>query len=101
MAYFAKIENNVVVDMIVAEDVYFPIDNLGGMWVETYTDRPDKNYAGIGMFYDEVMDDFIDMQPFNSWNLVGNKWEAPIEYPNDGQPHYWDETNLMWVDNLI
>jgi len=96
MAYFAKIENNVVTNMIVADDVYFPIDNLGGMWVETYTDRPDKNYAGIGMFYDEVMDDFIDIQPFNSWNLVGNKWEAPVARQVGEEEYVWDEINLMW-----
>lgn len=101
MAYFAKIENNIVTDVIVAEDIYFPVDKIGGMWVETYCDREDKNYAGIGMFYDEVMDDFVDLQPFNSWSLVGNKWVAPVPYPTDGLPHYWDETNLMWEDNII
>ena len=101
MAYFAKIENNVVTNVIVAEDIYFPLDYIGGMWVETCRDREDKNYAGIGLYYDIDMDDFIDYQPFDSWNLIGNKWVAPVPYPQDGLPHYWDEKNLIWVDNLI
>ncbi len=96
MAYFAKIENNVVVDMIVAEDVYFPIDNLGGMWVETYYDKPDKNYASVGMFYDEIMDDFVDLQPYESWVLIGNKWCPPVTKQQGEEQYVWDETNLMW-----
>jgi len=96
MAYFAKVENNVVTNIIVAEDIYFPLDNLGGMWVETYTDRLDKNYASLGMFYDEVMDDFIDYQPYDSWTLVGNKWVAPVAKQLGEELFVWDEVNLMW-----
>jgi hypothetical protein len=62
-----------------------------------------KNYAGIGMTYDEDRDAFIPKKPFNSWilNETTCQWEAPVAYPNDGQIYSWNETNQTWdlVDN--
>ena len=40
------------------------IDNLGGTWIKTsYNGNIRKNFAGIGMFYDEVRDAFIATEP--------------------------------------
>jgi hypothetical protein len=39
-----------------------------------------KNFAGIGMTYDETRDAFIPKKPFNSWILNEQTclWEAPV-----------------------
>ena len=59
MAYFAKVENNIVTGMFDAPNVQWCIDYMGGEWVQTYRDTPNKNYAGIGYIYDPILDDFI------------------------------------------
>jgi hypothetical protein len=62
-----------------------------------------KNYAGIGFTYDPERDAFIAPKPFTSWLLNEEtcSWEAPIDYPTDGQTYTWNESNLEWdVVNL-
>lgn len=57
-----------------------------------------KNYAGIGMTYDEDRDAFIEPKPYPSWTLNENtcQWEAPVVKPNDGQYYQWNEENQTW-----
>ena len=57
-----------------------------------------KNYAGIGYTYDHARDAFIPPKEYDSWTLNPNSctWEAPVEYPNDGQHYTWDEENQKW-----
>ena len=57
-----------------------------------------KNYAGIGYSYDEVRDAFIPPKPFDSWilNETTCLWEAPVEYPTDGQQYQWNEELGTW-----
>lgn len=78
MKYWARIENNVVADVIVA-DLSF-VESLPGTWLETdpYTrggvhynedGDPDggvplrKNFAGLGDSYDPVADAFYATNP--------------------------------------
>ncbi len=58
-----------------------------------------KNYAGIGMTYDQQRDAFISPKPYNSWilNETTCLWEAPIPYPIDGQRYSWNEENQNWT----
>jgi hypothetical protein len=51
MRYFAEIRNNEVVRVIVAEDISFCTDVLGGEWVETFKGRDGERFAGKGMGY--------------------------------------------------
>ena len=57
-----------------------------------------KNYAGIGYSYDETRDAFIPPKPFDSWilNETTCLWEAPVEYPSDGQKYLWNEELGTW-----
>lgn len=60
-----------------------------------------KNYAGIGMTYDEKRDAFIPPKPsFVSWTLNEDTclWEAPVPYPTDGKLYDWDETTHSWKE---
>jgi len=57
-----------------------------------------KNYAGIGYTYDENRDAFIPPKPFDSWTLNETSclWDAPVEYPDDGQQYSWNEETTSW-----
>lgn len=57
-----------------------------------------KNYAGIGYTYDETRDAFIPPKPYNSWVLNEDTclWDAPIEYPTDGNNYNWNEETQQW-----
>lgn len=118
MAYFAQIENGIVVQVLsVANDheyrgQEFLADDLGlgGLWIQTsYNTRGGvhllggvplrKNYAGIGYIYDEQRDAFIPPQPFPSWILNDESclWEPPVPMPTDGNIYFWDEATLTWA----
>jgi hypothetical protein len=115
MSHFAKIENGIVQQVIVAEQDF--IDSLEGQWVQTsYNTRggihyaPDSwepddgvairgNYAGIGYIYDETNDVFYEPKPHNGWILNQSTWlwEPPISAPQDGNEYRWNEELLEWV----
>jgi hypothetical protein len=98
MAHFAKIENGIVTQVIVAEQEY--INTLEGQWVQTsYTSSIRKNYAGVGFIYDSTRDAFYEPQPYPSWTLNEDtcQWEAPIPYPIDNEPHIWVEKLQQWI----
>jgi len=121
MGHYAKVQNGIVSQVIVAEAEFFDtfVDSSPGQWIQTsYNTRggihyqPNsntpsddqtkalrKNYAGIGFTYDAAKDAFIPPQPFASWTLNETTclWEAPVAYPDDGNMYTWDETTTSWV----
>ena len=108
MSHWAELdENNKVLRVLVGdnndpngdEGYQWLIDNLGGTWVKTsYNGTIRKNYAGIGMSYDESRDAFISPKPYPSWVLDEDtcRWEAPVAYPTDGIMYEWDEETTDW-----
>ena len=81
MSIFAKIENGVVVQVIVAEQGF--IDTLPGYWVQTsYTGAERKNYAGIGYYYDPIRDAFIPPIPGPEYvlNEETGQWEQNTNF---------------------
>jgi hypothetical protein len=62
-----------------------------------------KNFASVGMTYDEDRDAFIHKKPYNSWLLNENtcQWEAPISKPTteleENEYYSWNEETLTWV----
>jgi hypothetical protein len=116
MAHYAKVENNLVTDVIVADAAFIAALPNPELWLQTsYNTRggihygpngqPDggdalrKNYAGIGYTYDPVLDAFIPPQPYPSWLLSTETcwWEPPVSYPTDGKDYVWNETTMSWV----
>ena len=112
MAHYAKITNNVVTNVIVAEADFFDtfVDDSPGEWLQTsfnthggvHSDGGTplrKNFAGIGFTYDATRDAFYQPQPFNSWTLNEStcQWEAPVTYPDDGKVYDWDEETTNWI----
>jgi hypothetical protein len=114
MAHFAKVNNGVVEQVIVAEPEFFQtfVDSSPGEWIQTSYNthgnqhpegRPLRgNYAGIGFTYDRVLDAFIPPKPFASWVLNEDTclWDAPVAMPDDGKIYVWDEEQTNWVEEL-
>ena len=122
MAHYAKVKNDIVTQVIVAEAEFFEtfVDTEPGKWVQTSyntrggvhyepnSDTPSsdqskalrKNYAGIGFVYDSDKDAFYEPQPYPSWTLNDTTciWESPIAKPDDTSAYYWDES-VYQADN--
>ena len=117
MAHFAKIENGVVVQVVVAEEDFIATGALGdpANWKQTsYNTRGGihygqdgqpsgreplhKNYAGIGYTWDGT--GFAAPKPFPSWtmNQTSYLWESPVPYPTDDKQYAWNEATLAWVE---
>jgi len=109
MSHFAKVENGIVTQVIVAEEDFIATGAVGHGWIQTSYNtlgnqhpegRPLRgNYAGIGYTYDDVNDVFIAPKPFDSWVLNTSTWlwEAPTPKPTEGGPYLWDEATLAWL----
>lgn len=101
MSYFAKIENDVVTQVIVADNKEWCEETFGGIWIETFTNGDfRKNYAGIGYLYNTELDVFIPPKLYNSWllNKETCEWEAPAPMPTDDKVYRWDEDSTSWVE---
>ena len=119
MSHFAKVQNGIVTEVIVAEQDFINSGLVGpaSEWVQTsYNTRggvhygedgqPDGgvalrgNYAGIGYTYDSAHDVFYAPQPYPSWTLNNTTWlwESPVPYPTDGKMYEWNEEQRNWVE---
>ena len=109
MAHFAKIEEGIVTEVIVAEQDYIDSLENASQWIQTsYNTRGGKhllsgtplrkNYAGVGFVYNSEKDAFIAPQPFPSWVLNEEScvWESPIPYPDSNDAYSWEEESKSW-----
>lgn len=124
MSHFAKIEDGLVVNVIVAEQdvidsgifgepsswIQTSYNTRGGVHYEPNSNTPSadqskalrKNYASIGYTYDAQRDAFIPPKTLESWvlNEFSCIWEAPIPYPQDGKNYFWDESTISWKEAI-
>ena len=117
MAYFAKIGTGNIVELVISinnsvikdsngiEQEKLGIEFINNMyktndiWKQTSFNKSiRKNFASIGMIYDENKDAFILPKPYNSWILNEQtcQWESPVIYPNDDQDYTWNESTQSW-----
>jgi hypothetical protein len=120
MSHYAKVNNGIVEQVIVAEADFFTnfVDTSPGSWIQTsYNTRggiyymPNTvppvadadqskalrgNFAGIGYVYDAQNDVFYPQKPYPSWilNTTTWTWEAPTPMP--AGTYKWNEANLAW-----
>ena len=108
MSHFAKVENGLVTQVIVAEEDFISTGALGdpAAWIQTSYNthanqhpegRPlHKNYAGIGYTWDGT--GFAAPQPYPSWTLNQDSyiWESPVPYPTDDKKYSWNEETQSW-----
>ena len=111
MSHYAKVNNGIVQQVIVAEPEFFTtfVDSSPGTWVQTSYNthggqHPQgkpmrKNFAGLGYTYDAGRDAFIAPKPYLSWILNESTclWDSPIPMPTDGTPYTWDESLGNWI----
>ena len=122
MAHFAKVQDGIVTQVIVAEQEFFDtfVDSSPGQWIQTsYNTRGGvhyqsnsnepsadqskalrKNYAGIGFTYDAGRDAFIPPKPYSKWVLNEQTclWDAPTQMPSDDKRYRWDDDAGNWVE---
>jgi hypothetical protein len=101
MSHYAKIENNQVTNIIVAEQDFINSGAVGNPsnWIKVFDNNGTEIYSvGIGYTYDAELDAFISPKPFNSWILNGTTWSAPVPYPQDTNRYMWDEETLTWIE---
>lgn len=111
MSHYAKVNNGIVEDVIVAEAEFFDnfVDTTPGTWIQTSYNTIGgvhklggtplrKNFAGIGYSYNQTLDAFIPPKPFNSWVLDEETclWNPPVAYPTDGKRYNWNESTQSW-----
>ena len=116
MAHYAKVENGIVTQVIVADQDFINSGAVGDSnnWIQTSYNTTKgihelggeplrKNYAGFGYSYNEQLDAFIPPKLFDSWILdeVTGTWVAPTNPPEDGRHYIWDEDKLDWVINIV
>jgi hypothetical protein len=109
MSHYAKVENGIVTQVIVAEADFIATGALGDPagWVQTsyntiggqHTQGGEplhKNYAGIGYIWDGT--GFHAPQPYASWTLNQDSytWEAPVAMPSEGGQYSWNEETQAW-----
>jgi hypothetical protein len=107
MGHYAKVEDGIVTQVIVADGLDWCEQNLGGEWVQTSYNTfggvhsggkfpIHKNYAGIGYLFDGI--GFCTPQPYPSWTKDADTylWNAPVAYPTDGEKYSWNEEAVAW-----
>lgn len=112
MAHYAFLnEENIVTEVITGIDETELIEGLHPeVWYgnfrgqvckrTSYNNKIRKNYAGVGMIYDETRNAFYWPQPYPSWTLNEQScvWESPTPYPNDGKQYQWNEQTTEWTE---
>ena len=113
MGHYAKIDKNIVQEVIVAKKEFFEnfIDTTPGEWLKcSYNTLNNKhnldgeplrgNFPSIGYEYNKKLDIFLPKKPFNSWIIdeENAKYKAPKDKPEDGKDYFWSEEDLDWVE---
>jgi hypothetical protein len=102
MSHFAKLNNNIVTEVIVAEQDFINSGVVGDsfLWVQTsYNNNFRKQYAGVGYTYDKANDVFIAPKPYPSWTLDASfDWQPPTAMPDDDKMYDWNEDEEKWIE---
>ncbi len=122
MAHFAKIENNLVAQVVVVHNNELLVDGVESeqkgvnflqslygedtTWVQTSFNKTfRKHFAGIGFSYDANKDAFIPPKPYPSWLLDEStcEWVPPIPSPDafGDYIYVWNEETLSWDKTKI
>lgn len=113
MAHYAKVENGIVTQVIVADQEFIDSGALGdpSTWLQTSYNTFGgvhrsggtplrKNYAGVGYSYMPDIDAFVPPKPFPSWvlNSETGLWDAPVPRPENNLYVIWDEDIRNWKE---
>lgn len=93
MGLFGVVDNNLIVNIIVADSKEIAENVTQKICVE-YTE---ENSLGIGYYWSEEWNKYIQPSEYPSWQYNGDAWESPVPYPNDGEEYVWDEPSTSWL----
>lgn len=120
MAHFAKLDkdnkvinvevvaNSVITDSNGQENEQIGINFLrelyeepNGVWKQTsYNGNFRKNFASIGVTYDETRDAFIPVKMYDSWTFNEDtcRYDPPVPKPADTETSafFWNEETRNW-----
>jgi hypothetical protein len=120
MAHFAKLDkdnkvinvevvaNSVITDLNGQENEQIGINFLrelyeepNGVWKQTsYNGNFRKNFASIGVTYDETRDAFIPVKMYDSWTFNEDtcRYDPPVPKPADTETSafFWNEETRNW-----
>lgn len=90
MPYAAKVENDVVTNVIVG-DVDWASARLGGEWMNV------SHAVSVGYLYADG--EFRPPAPYPSWTWDGSDYQPPTPMPETDDEHtaVWDEDSGKWV----
>lgn len=99
MKTYAIIKNNIVDNIVIADDenffaVAYPDELVIPVTSET-------GQANIGVEF--KLNKFVPIKPWNSWVFDEESWswKAPVNYPQDNKPYIWDESSLSWSEVIL
>lgn len=99
---WAKIENDLVVDIIGAEPDF--IETLIAMEIDGKTDHnwidttDCKNAPGVGSTYRADINAFVQPKPYSNavWDETVYDWIPPVPKPDEGN-WFWSQTDNKWL----
>lgn len=91
MADFAIVQDDTVVNVVVAEDEATAAMVTGMNVVPVVDGVP-------GMAWTLKPEGWRPPSPFPSWTWNGTRWDAPVPYPGDAGAYVWDEEKGAWVE---
>lgn len=94
MSKYAKLENNVVTNIILCED-----SNISMMVGEHMKITQETGQASIGGSFNYNLNKFIAPKPYESWVLNSEfNWESPAGANPNILTKMWDEEAQAWID---
>jgi len=93
MKTYAVIENDTIIDAIIADSKEIAEQVSGKICIEYNEENP----LGIGWKWSDQYNKYIPLSPFASWNYNGESWQPPINMPfEEGKYFEWDEESISW-----
>jgi len=92
MSRYAKIENNIVENVIICDDT--SIVNFAGKYIK---ETDSTGTAHVGGLYNAELNKFTNIKPYDSWILNEEGiWESP-DGLSEKPGFWWNEESQEWV----
>lgn len=97
--YFLILENNKLLEIVESEfDEEITFFVLSQMFPGLTVIKNDNETGQLFIKNSEFINGkFYPPKPYGSWIIKDDSWSAPVEYPNDGNLYFWDESKINWI----
>jgi len=93
MSEYAVIKNDAVINAVIADNKA-TVEALNPD--ATVVEITPTNNLGVGWF--KLDGQWVSPKPFESWVRRDNRWNAPIDPPDQEKNYVWDESVLGWAE---